>query len=291
LGKGRVIGGKSLAEIFVEDQTAPDIEYRDAAADAKFLFTHRRSPEADIYFVSNQKDRVERVNCAFRIAGRQPELWNAVTGERRTLPRWTETNRQTVVALEFAPQQSWFVVFRQPGQPTAGGAENFPETKTIVTLESPWQVAFDPKWGGPELAEFAQLADWTARPEEGIKFYSGTATYRTFFDLPASAMPAPGRKLFLDLGAVRDVATVKLNNQTLGTLWTAPWAVDISAAAKAGSNSLEIAVINPWNNRLVGDSRLPVERRLTSLSLATVKTNSPLRPAGLLGPVTVRCVD
>jgi hypothetical protein len=291
LGKGRVIWGRPLAGIFAEDQIPPDLEYRDAAPDAKFLFTHRHSAAADIYFVSNQKDRAERVNGAFRITGRQPELWNAVTGERRVLPLWSETNGQTLVALEFAPQQSWFVVFRQPGRPAVGGPPNFPESKPIVTLNHPWQVSFDPQWGGPELAEFAQLSDWTTRPEEGIQFYSGTATYRTRFELPDFALRTPHSALFLDLGKVCDVATVRLNGQDLGTLWTAPWTVDISAAATVGSNFLEIAVINPWNNRLVGDSKLPVERRLTSLSLPTVKTNAPLRAAGLLGPVTVQGIE
>ncbi len=288
LGKGCVIWGKTLADIFAANQTPPDFECRDAAADAKILFTHRHSADADIYFVSNQKDRAERVNCAFRVAGRQPELWNAVTGERRALPQWREANGQTLVPLEFAPAQSWFVVFRQPGQPVASESQNFPAAKPLVSLTHPWQVTFDPKWGGPEFAEFAQLSDWTTRPEEGIQFYSGTATYRTMFDLPAAALTAQGGKLLLDLGKVCDVATVRLNGQNLGTLWTPPWTVDIATAARVGSNALEIAVVNPWNNRLVGDSKLPVNRRLTSLSLPTVKTNAPLRAAGLLGPVTVQ---
>jgi hypothetical protein len=288
LGKGRVIWGKTLAEIFAANQTPPDFECRDAAADAGLLFTHRHSADADIYFVSNQRDRAERVNGAFRITGKQPELWNPLNGERRALPQWREANGQTLVPLDFAPQQSWFVVFRQPGQPVSGGPRNFPESRALLTLNRPWQVSFDPKWGGPALAEFAQLSDWTTRPEGGIRFYSGTATYRTAFDLSAEAFSNPSGKLLLDLGKVCDVATVRLNGKELATLWTPPWTVDISTAAKVGSNALEIAVINPWNNRLVGDSRLPVEHRLTSLSLPTVKTNAPLRAAGLLGPVTVQ---
>jgi hypothetical protein len=288
LGKGRVIWGKTLAEIFAANQTPPDFECRDAAADAGFLFTHRHSADADIYFVSNQRDRAERVNGAFRITGKQPELWNPLNGERRALPQWREANGQTLVPLDFAPQQSWFVVFRQPGQPVSGGPRNFPESRALMTLNRPWQVSFDPKWGGPALAEFAQLSDWTTRPEGGIRFYSGTATYRTAFDLSAEAFSNPSGKLLLDLGKVCDVATVRLNGKELATLWTPPWTMDISTAAKVGSNALEIAVINPWNNRLVGDSRLPVEHRLTSLSLPTVKTNAPLRAAGLLGPVTVQ---
>ena len=290
-GQGRVIWGRNFAEIFAQMKTPPDIEYRGAAADANFLYTHRSLPDAEIYFVSNQKDRAEQVDCAFRVAGKQPELWNAVTGERRTLPDWSESNGQTIVPLTFAPKQSWFVVFRQAGTPEASGAKNFSELKSVLTLAEKWDVAFDPKWGGPEHAEFASLTDWTANSDEGIKFYSGTATYRTTFGLPASALAASKEKLFLDLGKVCDVATVRLNGHDLGTVWIAPWRVDVSSAVKAGSNSLEVTVVNPWNNRLVGDAKLPVEKRRTSLSLQTVKADAPLQSAGLLGPVTVQTFE
>jgi hypothetical protein len=291
LGKGRVIWGKSLTDIFAENKTSPDIEFRETAADARLLFTHRHSADADIYFVSNQKDRAEQAKCAFRVVGKQPELWNAVTGERRALPQWIETNGQTIVPLIFAPSQSWFVVFREPGRPVASGAQNFSEASPVVALTNSWQVSFDPKWGGPEHVEFAQLTDWTTNADEGIKFYSGTAVYRTTFDLSAFALSAAKEKIFLDLGKVCDVATVRLNGKELGTLWTPPWSVDISAAAKVGSNSLEITIVNPWNNRLVGDANLPAERRLTSLTAQTIKPNTPLQSAGLLGPVTVQSTD
>ncbi len=289
-GKGRVIWGKSLADIFAEDKIPADFEYRDTAADAKLLFTHRHSADADVYFVSNQKEGAEQTDCAFRVAGKQPELWNAITGERRTLPQWSETNGQTIVPLVFAPAQSWFVVFRQPARPMAGAAQNFPVLKPVMALDRPWQVSFDPKRGGPELAEFAPLSDWTARPEDGIKYYSGTAMYRTQFDLPGTVFSS-GKKLLLNLGDVRELATVRLNGRELGTLWTQPWTIDISAAARAGNNSLEIAVVNNWNNRLVGDASLPPERRFTSLTLPTIKTNTPLQTSGLLGPVTVQSAN
>ncbi len=289
-GKGKIIWGKSLTEIFAATQIPADIEYRDAAADAKFLFTHRTSPDAEIYFVSNQKDRAEQVNCAFRLAGRQPELWDAVTGERRALPEWSEQSGQTIVPLTFAPKQSWFVVFRYAAQPVAKGVKNFPALKTIATIGEKWDVSFDPKWGGPEHAEFAQLTDWITRPEDGIKFYSGKATYRTTFDWPPSEIRNRKSEIFLDLGAVRDVAVVRVNGKDLGTLWTAPWRVDISAAAHVGSNSVEITVVNPWNNRLVGDAKLPVAERRTSLSMPTVTAKTPLQSAGLLGPVRVQTI-
>ncbi len=286
-GKGRVLWGRSLEEVFAAERLAPDVEFRGTAKDA-FLFTHRRSADADVYFLSNQKDSEQEMDCAFRIAGKQPELWDAVTGERRVLSEWAGQDGQTLVPLVCAPNQSWFVVFRQPGQPAADGPKNFPGVKTIATLGGRWEVSFDPKWGGPERVTFDAHTDWTRRAEDGIKYYSGKATYRIPFELADSALRTSRSALFLDLGEVRDLAVVRVNGKDLGTLWTAPWRVDISSAVQPGENTLEITVINPWNNRLVGDARLPVEQRRTSLSLETVKPNAPLQSAGLLGPITLQ---
>jgi hypothetical protein len=152
-----------------------------------------------------------------------------------------------------------------------------------VEIPEPWEVSFAPGWGAPEKVTFNQLTDWTTSSDAGIKYFSGAATYRTTFELAAVS-----NGLQLDLGKVCDLATVRLNGQDLGTVWTAPWRVDISQAAKVGKNSLEITVVNPWNNRLVGDAKLPAEQRRTSLSLQTVRPGAPLQSAGLLGPVTVQ---
>jgi len=287
-GKGKVHWAKSLEQVFSSSRILPDIEFRNAAKDAKLLFTHRTSKDGEIYFVSNQKDRVETVTCAFRITGRQPELWDAVTGERRILPEWNERAGQTEVPMVFEPNQSWFVVFRTEAKPSAIGQKNFPEAKPVMNLGTAWDVAFDPEWGGPANVSFQQLSDWTQRPEEGIKYYSGTATYRQVFEMKESMIDETNGSLMLDLGKVHDMATVTLNGKNLGTLWTPPWRIDIAGAVKVGSNSLEIAIINPWNNRLVGDAKLPVAKRLTSISLETVKSNTPLRPAGLIGPVSLQ---
>jgi hypothetical protein len=92
------------------------------------------------------------------------------------------------------------------------------------------------------------------------------------------------------LGEVRDLATVRLNGKNLGTLWLAPWRLDITGAAQPGNNTLEVEVVNPWNNRLVGDANLPADQRHTFILASTVAKDAPLMPAGLLGPVTIQSV-
>ncbi|MHC4446074.1 MAG: glycosylhydrolase-like jelly roll fold domain-containing protein, partial [Planctomycetota bacterium] len=140
---------------------------------------------------------------------------------------------------------------------------NFPKLKTVQELSGPWTVKFDPEWGGPESVVFDKLQDWTERPEEGIKYYSGKATYHKTFDLP-DLLRESKRKIHLNLG--------KLNN--------------IAAVLSTGNN-LEIEVVNLWPNRLIGDARLPEAKRLTTTNVKKFKPDSPLLPSGLLGPVAL----
>jgi hypothetical protein len=180
--------------------------------------------------------------------------------------------------------------FWQPGRYTLTNAKG--EVKSVeVTgisapqvVEGPWQVTFQAPGGSSRTVTFDALDDWTKHAEEPIRYFSGTAVYRQVFTLPE---PSPGRTLRLELGEVRGIASVRLNGRDLGTRWIEPWQFDITAAAQSGQNVLEVDVVNPWQNRLVGDAKLPPEQRQTFLLRQTVPENLPLKPAGLLGPVTV----
>jgi hypothetical protein len=156
-----------------------------------------------------------------------------------------------------------------------------------VELSGAWDVQFKQGKGAPVKAAFDSLVDWTERAEEGIKHYSGKAVYSKTFKMPFDPLNKNNRVL-LDLGEVRDLATVRLNGTTFGTLWNAPWILDITSAIRSGSNTLEVEVVNAWNNRLVGDAKVALEHRDTFILAPTVKKESPLMPAGLLGPVTLR---
>ncbi len=176
------------------------------------------------------------------------------------------------------------MIFRKPTNVPQATGQNFPEFKPVQDLAGPWTVQFDPKWGSPESAEFPALISWSAHADDGIKFYSGTATYRQTFQLQAK----PQSGIILDLGQVQVMAQVKLNGKDVGVVWTPPYRVDISDAAIVGENSLEISVANLWPNRLIGDQSLPPDKRLTSTTWNPFQKNSPLLESGLLGPVTLQ---
>jgi hypothetical protein len=219
----------------------------------------RNDGAEEIYFVANLARTNGAAKCSFGVAGKQPELWNPVTGTRRDLPEFEIKDGRTIVPLTFETGESCFIVFRRPVSSfdRFGESRNFPVLQTEGEISGPWRVAFDPKWGGPKTVVFERLDDWTQRTEDGIKFYSGTAVYTKTFDLPGSK--PKNSKLFLDLGTVRALAEVRLNGNNLGVLWTAPWRVDISSAVKAKGNKLEIKVTNVWANRLIGDEQQPAD--------------------------------
>lgn len=269
-GKGRVFQGTPLRKILLADTILPDFDW---AGNANLDFIHRRDGAAETYFLVN-RGGAAKVDCQFRVSGRAPELWNPVDGTMRPLPEFSEKDGRTVVPMCFEAGQSFFVVFgisktlsvTLSGQ---GSGANFHELKPVQELTGSWTVQFDEKWFYPVISQqvqssvvFETLTDWTLRPEEAIKYYSGTATYRKTFNFPqVSSFKFPVSNLFLDLGVVKEMAAVRLNGKDLGTVWCAPWRVDISKAIQAGDNQLEIKVVNLWPNRLIGDAALPAKKK------------------------------
>lgn len=287
-GEGRVIWGKTPRQIFAAEGLTPDFEATTEVGNRRspiaLDWIHRRNGETDIYFVANPQDKPIQTECLFRVKGKQPEIWDAVSGDRHGATGFRAEGGRTAAALEFAPCQSCFVVFRRPASSPTESREGFPQLKRVAELAGPWIVRFDPAWGGPEQVVFERLQDWTQRPESGIKFYSGKATYETTFDLPESLAGAK-RPIYLDLGKVKNVADVRLNGKELGVVWTSPWRVDIARAVQPTGNKLQIDVVNLWPNRLIGDASLPADKRVTSTNVRKFTPDSPLLESGLLGPV------
>ncbi len=211
---------------------------------------------------------------------RMPQSAEGDTGPELTLVRGAEGRLEA--RARRAGDYAWQLADGRPQ------ALHVPALPAPVAVAGPWQVSFEPKWGGPEKpVTFANLEDWTKRSEPGIRYYSGTALYRTTFSL--SHPPSAINHLLLDLGEVHAIATVRLNGKELGTVWKQPYELDISAAAKEGANELEIEVVNTWLNRLIGDAQ-PGAQPVTYTPKTAWKPGEKLLPAGLLGPVNVRSI-
>lgn len=276
----------------------------DFTATGPVRYGHRRTEDKDIYFVSNRTGAPIQADCRFRVGQGSPQLWDPVTGEQRPLPRFECKDGTTTIPMEFDAFQSFFVVFGGESKASASpDGKNFAETTPVQEIQGSWEVAFDPKWGGPEKVTFETLQDWTKRPESGINYYSGIATYRKSFNLAN----IPTGKTYLDLGVVHDMARVRLNGKDLGVVWCAPWRIEVTRDIQPGDNQLEIDVVNRWANRLIGDKQ-PADANVRTVDCPpgflggqtfkagryTFSTNdpyqqdSPLVSSGLLGPVTIQ---
>jgi len=288
IGKGRVAWGMTADELLRADGVAPDvaITLANGATAPDVDWIHYRIGDADVYFVAELAGKPKQVDVVCRVAGRLPELWNAVDGSIREATTFSIADGRTRVPLKLNPYDSHFLVFRKrTAESERELGPNQPTWRELQSIAGPWQVDFDPNWGGPkEPADFQKLTDWREHVEPGIKHYSGKAVYRTKFQL--DEVPE-GKPLALELGDVRDVgiARVKLGGVDLGTVWRPPFRVDISKAVRPGENELEVTVVNSWRNRLIGDQQLPPEQRRTKTNIRV--RNWKLEPSGLLGPVRI----
>jgi hypothetical protein len=286
LGKGRIIWNKNIRDVLLQDKQLPDFECSGISEKGYIDYIHRRNDAADIYFISSRWQPVEKVVCTFRVSGKQPELWDPVSGEIRKITNFKEENGRTVIPLKFDPCGSYFIVFRNPVA-TNNIRLNWPDYDVVKQIGGPWLVKFDKEWGGPMSTIFQQLDDWRFNTNEGIKYYSGKATYTKSFFMPDSSIN-DSLEYFIDLGKVHELAEVRLNGENLGVLWTKPFKTQITSILKIGNNKLEIDVVNLWPNRLIGDEFLPENERYTKTNIRKFTTNTELLPSGLLGPVKIQ---
>jgi hypothetical protein len=302
--QGLVVKEKNWETIFQDDNLQPDFE------GTALNYIHRKTEEADFYFVANPEPAVVQTNCLFRVSGKIPELWDPETGEIRELPQYEVLEGRLRIPLRFGPMQSWFVVFRRTVSAEPSVVDNFPlQYQPLKEINGPWQVNFDPSWGGPERpVTFESLQDWSKHSVPGIRFYSGTAKYKTTFNMTAQHL-SESPVIMLDLGQIEVMARVKVNGRDCGIAWKPPYRVHISDALHAGKNTLEIDVVNTWVNRMIGDEHLPEDcdwmdwerlrewpdwflnhqprpsGRYTFTSAKHYTKDDPLLPSGLFGPV------
>ena len=158
-------------------------------------------------------------------------------------------------------------------------------------LETParmsWTLSFPAGWGAPLSVPWQHFQSWTESTDPGIRYFSGTADYRTTLHVP-SGLLGSHRQLWLQLGQVREIATVTVNGRAAETLWRQPFAVRIDPLVHAGDNILEIEVTNLWPNRLIGDLQPLAKAQFTHTNVRAYTKDSPLLPSGILEPVTLQ---
>jgi (4-O-methyl)-D-glucuronate---lignin esterase len=315
---------------------ASDFSYRlndqnASQSEPAFEYVHRKTGDAEIYFVRNTRPQEERAVLSFRVHDRAPELW--VPDDGTTLPAlaYRETNdNRTEIPLTFPPMGSVFVVFSQPAARHLVSIEKngdgvFPsirqgagvfssDQQELVTttagtyrttdsqgskqtfivraadLQAPtfaeWTLSFPSGWGAPQSIPLHRFQSWTECADPGIRYFSGTATYRTTFHISADSL-ATGRQLWLELHQVREIATVTVNGRKVETVWRQPFTARVDQFLHAGDNRIEINVTNLWPNRLIGDLQPSAIEKFTHTNVHSYTKDSQLLPSGILEPVTL----
>ena len=278
---------KRVRDILQQRGIGPDFSYTSRGEPVDLDYIHRRTTDTDIYFVSNTQMQEAEADCVFRVASRRAQLWSPDTGEIQPYPDSERVAGGVKIKLRLPPGGSVFVVFGGDAEPTLPAPTTKAPTTMLAPLEiaGPWEVKFPPNLGAPPSRVFEKLVSWTTIPDDGVKYFSGTATYLKEFEVPASTL-ARGRHLELDLGQLRNVAEATLNGQPLGIRWKPPFSYDVTGIVRTGKNTLAVQITNVWANRLAGDAKLPRDKRITRIA-QKVALGGPLE-AGLFGPVQLR---
>jgi len=288
VGKGMVVWGRTVTGTLNRMELVEDLTWS-GPLDTQIAWTHRRTGEADTYYLSNLTSQPASIQARFRVNNGGAELWRPDTGKVSACPV-KSVAQLSEVNIQLAGNETLFVVFRDSAQeqPTAGVSRS---KIVLAELTEPWSVTFPKELGAPSRIQLEMLKPLSEHENSGVKYFSGTATYAVNIEAE-EAWLTPGRQLELDLGDVRDLSEVTLNGAALGLRWKPPYTYDVTDRLQAGTNRLEVKVINQWTNRIVGDLAKPEEEAVLPAVRSATRFRSPeLKKSGLLGPVTILAVE
>jgi hypothetical protein len=276
----------------------PDLSLNPAVPDIGFV--HRRTNDADIYFVANTSNISQAVKATFRVAQAQPEFWDPFSGKVTPAKIENSSPAGTTIALDLEPYASRVVIFskRKLGSPASTAVA---QTPAPIDLSNDWNVTI----GETKPIVMDHLRSWTE--DESTRYFSGTATYEKEVTVPGEFLksgvavrldfgegkPLPeqnlrsGMQTWLD-APIREAAVIYINEQRAGSIWCPPYALDVSALLRPGANKIRIVVANLALNYMAG-RRLP-DYRLLNLRYGErfqAQDMDKVQPiaSGLLGPV------
>jgi len=299
----QILSEADLTKLLEKMNVPPDFSYADKET---FLidFIHYKKENTDFYFIANTSDKWISREFKFRQSDKIPEVWEPVSGKISVIANLKQEGMYIKIPLTLAPYGSQLIVLKK-GARNLNSDKISPSKNSIREqgLDGPWKVHFSKDWGAPEETTFQELISWTNSETEGIKYFSGTATYNKSFQFENGVNE--NQKVYLDLGEISKVGEVWLNDQDLGITWTFPHKFEITDVIKNGENNLLVEVANVWSNRLIGDAVTGEEFtnsniKNTIVAVEGMKPGSqaripwkdvPLIESGLLGPVTINVVE
>lgn len=275
----------------------PDMALSPSLADIGFV--HRRTTDAEIYFIANTTNARQTIKATFRVTGMKPEWWDPFSGAVTAAKVEMTSGPGTTIPLELEPYGSRVLVFSKRTLPAP--VNRLPVIVGLaLDLSNEWRVSF-----GERARTMDQLRSWT--DDEATRYFSGTATYEKDVTVPDGFLK-PGLTARLDFGEgkplleqnlragmqawldppVREAAVVYINDRRAGSVWCPPYALDVTSFLRPGTNKIRIVVANTALNYMAG-RRLP-DYRLLNLRYgerfqAQDMDKVQAIPSGLLGPI------
>jgi hypothetical protein len=337
-GQGHIYCTANARSALTQMGAVPDFSYtlngdHESGEGGEVLdYVHRRTANADIYFVRNTQTKGVETTVSFRVHGRVPELWMADTGTTVPALVYKETkDGRTEIPLTFPAAGSVFLVFErhqashltnlqrdgskvypsvrqgvgvfasgdsafisaEPGNYVATDANGRSRTFIVrpdnskAQILGPWTLSFPDGWGAPSSIPVARFESWTQSQDAGVRYFSGTGTYRAVLHIPSELLTLQ-QQLWLNLGQVHEIASVAVNGISVQTMWRAPFVARIDPKLHPGDNTLEIHVTNLWPNRIIGDLQPLATEHYTHTNVRAYTKDSPLLPSGILGPVNLQ---
>lgn len=279
---------------------------------------HRHLKDADLFFIHNPSGTEWNKRMAFKANSQTPQLWRADNGTIQSIHAFEIIGDSTYLSVSLRPDETVFVVFPQQCKYADMVLPDYDViSEKSYPITEPWKVTFVPKLDSTFTRSFPTLYDFSTDKSPEIKYFSGTATYQQAININESSI-SPDKRILIDLGTMNDIAEIQVNGVKAGICWYPPFIMDITSFIKTGKNELSIEVTNNWANRLIGDEQYPAdfewgEDRGEKLGRAMkaypdwfirneprpsqhrktfnvwyyYRKDSPLQPAGLVGPVQI----
>jgi len=309
-GKGSVVWGIPLANILDSKKLMPDFEYSSTQDSVTINYTHRHTGKSDIYFLASNLKSETNASCNFRSNKHFATIWDADKGSYVALKPVRSADEKRTFSLHLDPLGSEFVVFSDT-LPDMNGSANFTDLSKPMyeqKLKNKWELSFTSGFGINDKLTLDELKDWTLMRGARLKYFSGTIIYSTNF----SMKEIEGKVVMVDLGEVKNIARVFVNDVEIAVLWKQPFQADITKAIKKGKNKLKIEITNTSINKLIGDEQLPSDvayksfpgpvvglpsflktgekresGRTSFVSYNFFDKNTKPEPSGLIGPVKI----
>jgi len=284
VGKGEILQSNQI-QIALESKNI----MRETLLDSGLKYIRRKCDQGIYYYLVNHSSKTIDGFVPLNKNGNSCLLLDPQSGVTGTAQIKADKNRLNV-RLQMRPGEAMFVLVSQKIL-KSGSWNYFGKASAPIEISGPWNLKFTQ--GGanlPAATELKQLVSWTELPDKLANNYSGSAVYKTIFNLGEKV----AGEYLLELGKVCESAHVWVNGKDAGILWSIPFSVKIGEFLKPGTNTIEIEVTNLMANRIRQmDQQKVVWRNYHEINFVNIDYKpfdaADWKPmlSGLLGPVTI----